>query len=105
MRARQVALRHRLVEYVQRRVQAAQASGKFRPLPRKGVTVGLHWLLPKPFGNDYRQEPWMQHATDSLVYVPPDSKVTDVNPEDVASGSWRDKIVPSPSGNDMLYMQ
>lgn len=105
LKARQVSLRHRLTEYVQRRVQAARASGKFRPLPRKGVTVGLHWLLPKPFGNDYRQEPWMTHATDSLVYVPPDQKVTDVSPEDVASGTWRDKIVPSPSGNDMLYMQ
>jgi hypothetical protein len=98
------AYAQQLHEYVQNRIQAAQASGKFRPLPRKGVTVGLHWLLPKPFGNDFRQEPWMVHATDNMVYIPRD-KITDVNPEDVATGDWRDKIVPSPAGNDMLYMQ
>ena len=57
-----------------------------------------------PFGNDFRQEPWMVHATDNLVYVPPD-KITDVSPEEVAAGDWRNKIVPSPSGNEMLYMQ
>jgi hypothetical protein len=98
------AYARQLHEYVQNRIQAAQASGKFRPLPRKGVTVGLHWLLPKPFGNDFRQEPWMVHATDNMVYIPRD-KITDVNPEDVATGDWRDKIVPSPAGNDILYMQ
>jgi hypothetical protein len=67
--------------------------------------LGFHWLLPKPFGNDYRQEPWMVHATDNMVYVPKD-KITDVTPEDVKSGGdWRRKIVPSPAGNDMIYMQ
>jgi len=93
-----------LKEFCTSRLQAAQAGGQFRPLPRKGVTVGMHWLLPKPFGNDYRQEPWMVHASDNLVYVPPD-KISDVSPEEVAAGDWRSKIVPSPAGNDMLYMQ
>lgn len=93
-----------LKEYVASRILAARASGKFKPLPRKGVTVGFHWLLPKPFGNDYRQEPWMVHATDNMVYVP-GNKLADVNLEDVAAGDWRNKIVPSPAGNDMLYMQ
>jgi hypothetical protein len=96
--------RRLLKEHVAERILAARASGKFRPLPRKGVTVGFHWLLPKPFGNDYRQEPWMVHASDNLVYVPKD-KITDVSPEEVAAGDWRNKIVPSPVGNDMLYMQ
>jgi hypothetical protein len=91
-------------EHVTSRILNAKASGKFKPLPRKGVTVGLHWLLPKPFGNDFRQEPWMVHATDGMVYIPKD-KITDVSPEEVAAGDWRDKIVPSPAGNDMLYMQ
>ncbi|CAJ1945648.1 unnamed protein product [Cylindrotheca closterium] len=98
------AFKAQLKEFCAERLEAAQASGQFKPLPRKGVTIGLHWLLPKPFGNDFRQEPWMVHATDNLVYVPPD-KITDVNPEDVASGDWRSKIVPCPSGNEMLYMQ
>jgi hypothetical protein len=93
------------------RLLTARANGKFRPLPRKGVTVGLHWLLPKPFGNDYRQEPWMVHATDNMVYVPQDrsnsnNKVQNVNPNDVQSGAdWKNKIVPSPIGNDMIYVQ
>jgi len=95
---------NRLQEFCSERLLAARASGQFRPLPRKGVTIGMHWLLPKPFGNDYRQEPWMVHATDNLVYLPPD-KITDVNPDEIASGDWRNKIVPSPAGNEMIYMQ
>jgi len=94
----------RLQEFCSERLLAARASGQFRPLPRKGITIGMHWLLPKPFGNDYRQEPWMVQATDNLVYVPPD-KITDVNPDEVASGDWRSKVVPSPAGNEMIYMQ
>jgi len=93
-----------LKEYCAERLVAAQASGAFRPVPRKGVTVGLHWLLPKPFGNDFRQEPWTVHAMDNLVYVPPD-KVTDVSPEDVKADNWRKKIVPSPASRDMVFMQ
>ncbi|GAX13132.1 hypothetical protein FisN_17Hh061 [Fistulifera solaris] len=91
-------------DYIAKRLLSARAGGQFRPVPRKGITVGLHWLLPKPFGNDYRQEPWMVHATDGLVYVPKD-KITDVSPEEVAAGDWRRKVVPSPVGNDMVYMQ
>ena len=98
------AFKSKLQDFCSERLLAAQASGQFRPVPRKGVTIGFHWLLPKPFGNDYRQEPWMVHATDNLVYIPPD-KITDVSPDDVASGDWRRKIVPSPAGNEMLYMQ
>lgn len=96
--------RKRLQDFCHSRLLTAQASGQYRPLPRKGVTVGFHYLLPKPFGNDFRQEPWMVHATDNMVYIPKDG-ITDVRPEDVAAGDWRDKIVPSPVGNDMIYMQ
>lgn len=94
----------RLLEFCSERLLAARASGQFKPLPRKAITIGMHWLLPKPFGNDYRQEPWMVQATDNLVYVPSD-KITDVNPDEVASGDWRSKVVPSPAGNEMIYMQ
>lgn len=97
-------LQRRMQEYVSARMTAAKASGKYKPIPRKGVTVGMHWLLPKPFGNDFRQEPWMVHATDNLVYVPKD-KITNVNPEDVVAGDWRSKIVPSPNSREMVYMQ
>jgi hypothetical protein len=96
--------KNRLTEFCSERLLAARAGGQFKPVPKKGVTIGMHWLLPKPFGNDYRQEPWMVQATDNLVYIPSD-KITDVNPEDVASGDWRSKIVPSPTGNEMVYMQ
>jgi len=99
-----IAYKAQLKEFCDERLLAARASGQYRPVPRKGVTIGMHWLLPKPFGNDYRQEPWMVHATDNLVYVPPD-KITDVSPEEVAAGDWRNKIVPAPAGNEMLYMQ
>ena len=103
---RKAAYSKKLQEFTHERLQAAEASGQFKPVPRKGVTVGMHWLLPKPFGNDYRQEPWMVHASDNMVYVPRrQTKVTDIPGEDVKAGDWRDKIVPSPAGNDMLYMQ
>jgi len=102
----QLALKRKLRDFCKDRLQVAEASGQFRPIPRKGVTIGMHWLLPKPFGNDYRQEPWMVHATDNLVYVPRrETKVTDVPGDDVKTGDWRDKIVPSPPGRDMVFMQ
>ena len=84
------------------RLLLAKASGQFRPIPRKGVTVGFHWLLPKPFGNDFRQEPWMVHALENMVYVPPD-KVTDVSPDEIEAGDWRSKVIPNPSAREMVY--
>lgn len=94
----------KLKEYNADRLVAARAAGRFKPLPRKGITVGMHWLLPKPFGNDFRQEPWMVHATDSMVYIPKD-KITEVSPEEVEKGDWRNKLVPAPAGNEIIYMQ
>lgn len=93
-----------LHEFCSDRLLVAKASGQYKPFPKKGVTVGLHWLLPKPFGNDFRQEPWMVHATDGMVYVPND-KVTNVTPDEVKTGDWRDKIIPSPSSREMVYTQ
>lgn len=97
-------LRKELKEYITLRLQIARADGKYKPIPRKGVTIGFHWLLPKPFGNDYRQEPWQVHAKDDLVYVPKD-KITDVRKEDVLSGDWRDNVVPCPTANEMMYLK
>jgi hypothetical protein len=99
-----MAFSRMIKDYCAERPLAAWASGAYRPPPRKGVTVGFHWLLPKPLGNDYRQEPWMVHAMDNLVYVPKD-KVTDVSPEEVNTGDWRRKIVPSPASPDRVFMQ
>lgn len=97
-------LKRELKEYIALRLQTARADGKFRPVPRKGVTMGFHWLLPKPFGNDYRLEPWEVHAKDDLIYVPKD-KITDVRKEDVLTGDWRDSIVPCPTANEMMYLK
>lgn len=96
-----------LKDYIINRILNAKASGQFKPLPRKGITVGLHYLLPKPFGNDYRQEPWMVHATDNMIYIPQNKKLTDVSTDEILSSNsdWRNKIIPNPAGNDMLYMQ
>eukprot|EP00547_Thalassionema_nitzschioides_P001067 CAMPEP_0194211026 /NCGR_PEP_ID=MMETSP0156-20130528/9242_1 /TAXON_ID=33649 /ORGANISM="Thalassionema nitzschioides, Strain L26-B" /LENGTH=496 /DNA_ID=CAMNT_0038938451 /DNA_START=30 /DNA_END=1520 /DNA_ORIENTATION=- len=94
----------KLHEFCSDRLLVARASGQYKPFPRKGVTVGLHWLLPKPFGNDFRQEPWMVHAIDNMVYVPAD-KVTNITPDEVKDGDWRDKVIPSPSSREMVYSQ
>ena len=97
-------MKKELKEYITLRLQNAKAAGKFKPLPRKGVTMGFHWLLPKPFGNDYRLEPWQVHAKDDLVYTPKD-KITDVSKEDVMTGDWRDNVVPCPTANEMMYLK
>ena len=98
------SLRSQFAEHNTDRLRAARASGQFRPVPRKGVTVGMHWLLPKPFGNDYRQEPHMMHTADDLVYAPVDG-ITDVGPGEIRTGDWRRGVVPAPAGAEMMYMK
>lgn len=97
-------LRRELREYVSLRIRTARADGKFKPAPRKGATLGFHWLLPKPFGNDYRLEPWQRHTKDSVVYIPKD-KITDVGAEDLQTGDWRKGVVPCPTGKEMMYLK
>jgi hypothetical protein len=94
----------KLKDFCTHRLVVARAAGQYKPLPRKGVTFGMHWLLPKPFGNDFRQEPWMVHATDGMIFIPKD-KITDVSLEEAGTGSWLNKVVPAPAGNELLYMQ
>jgi hypothetical protein len=98
------SLKNQFAEHNAERLKAARASGQFKPLPRKGVTVGMHWLLPKPFGNDYRQEPHLTHTADDLVYAPVDG-ITDVSGNEIRSGDWRRGVVPAPSGGEMLYLK
>jgi len=97
-------LKRELREYVALRIQTALANGKFKPVPRKGITFGLHWLLPKPFGNDFRLEPWQVHTKDSVVYIPKD-KITDVGKDEVRTGDWRKSIFPCPTANEMMYLK
>jgi len=97
-------LKRELREYVALRIRTALADGKFKPIPRKGITLGFHWLLPKPFGNDYRLEPWQAHTKDSVVYIPKD-KITDVGKDEVGTGDWRKGVVPCPTANEMMYLK
>lgn len=96
--------RRRLREYCTDRLQKARVSGNYRPAPRKGVTLGFHWLLPKPFGNDYRQNPVDIDRGHQLFY---DKSPTtrEVDPQQVRSGDgdWRRKIVPVPAGSEMMF--
>jgi hypothetical protein len=98
------SLKHQFAEHNAERLKAARASGQFKPVPRKGITLGFHWLLPKPFGNDYRQEPHLTHTADDLVYAPVDG-ITDVAGVDIKSGDWRKGVVPAPSGGEMMYLK
>mmetsp|Transcript_460 Transcript_460/g.904 ORF Transcript_460/g.904 Transcript_460/m.904 type:complete len:585 (+) Transcript_460:267-2021(+) len=98
------SLRHRFNEHNSERLRAARASGQFKPVPRKGVTVGMHWLLPKPFGNDYRQEPNRVHTAEDLVYVPADG-LTDVSGSEIRTGDWRRGVVPVPNSGEMMYLK
>jgi len=94
----------KMVSFGADRIKAAKASGQYKEAPRKGVTLGFHWLLPKPFGNDYRQEPWETRTADDLVYSPKDG-ITDVSSADIRTGDWRKSVVPAPSGTEMLYLK
>jgi len=98
----QTAFSRQLKTFCSEQLLKARASGKFRPVPRKGVTVGFHWLLPKPFGNDYRQEPWELNVGQDIVYVPQD-KITDVEGRQVYSGDWRRKIASSPVSEEAVF--
>lgn len=98
------ALRNQLAEHNAERLKAARASGQFKPVPRKGVTVGFHWLLPKPFGNDYRQEPHATHTADDLVYAPVDG-ITDVSGSEIRTGDWRQGVIPAPCSGEMMYLK
>uniref|UniRef100_A0A7S2REF7 Uncharacterized protein n=1 Tax=Eucampia antarctica TaxID=49252 RepID=A0A7S2REF7_9STRA len=110
LQARSAQLKREMADFVNERLQTAKATGKYVPAPRKGITVGMHWLLPKPFGNDYRQEPWKVHTMDDLVYTPKD-KLTDVNPQDILNvdentlADWTKYVVPAPTGSEMLYLK
>jgi hypothetical protein len=102
-KAARVDFKKKMKEYCFDRLQAAKASGAFRPIPRKGLTIGLHWLLPKPFGGDNRFQPMTEREyRRNFVYHPNRDEVT---PEEVLdeSGAWRNKIAPNPAGSDMIY--
>lgn len=96
-------LKAQMQEYCDDRLVAAKASGQFRPAPKKAISFALHWLFPQPFGNDVRQEPWDLRDSEGLIHIP-QNKISDVNPDEVKKGSWRDAIIPSPSGNLMTYL-
>merc|ERR1711862_358002 len=95
-------------EYSSERLQAARASGSYRALPKKGVQIGMHWLLPKPFGNDYRVSS-SDIYRGTMVYDNQKSKVTEIGEgaiydmENDYSKDWRESIVPVPSGTEMIY--
>jgi len=98
------SLKAQFTEHNGERLRAAKASGQFKPVPRKGVTVGMHWMLPKPFGSDYRQEPHLTRTADDLVYAPVDG-ITDVSGNEIRSGDWRRGVVPAPSSGEMMYLK
>jgi len=92
-----------LKEFSTDRLQAARLSGAYRPVPRKGIGLGLHWLLPKPFGNDYRQSA-SEIYRGNLVYSPK-NKVMEVDKGDIqmGNGDWRKCIVPVPAAPDATF--
>ena len=93
-----------LSDYSQGRVMKARASGAFTPVPRKPVTVGLHWLLPKPFGDsggDFRQA--AAQDPNNIIYTPA-NKRSEVDRRDVMEErDWRGKISPEAASSGLTY--
>eukprot|EP00591_Stephanopyxis_turris_P001222 CAMPEP_0195523480 /NCGR_PEP_ID=MMETSP0794_2-20130614/22699_1 /TAXON_ID=515487 /ORGANISM="Stephanopyxis turris, Strain CCMP 815" /LENGTH=531 /DNA_ID=CAMNT_0040653491 /DNA_START=224 /DNA_END=1819 /DNA_ORIENTATION=- len=96
--------RKKMKEYCTDRLQVARVAGNYRPAPRKAVTIGLHWLLPKPFGADYRQPAGERELLRNFVYHPESGRV-EVTPDEVkqGTGGWRSNIVPCPPASDIIY--
>jgi len=101
----QTDYRNMLKEFCTDRLKAARLSGAFKDAPRKAVSVGLHWLIPKPFGADSQQTPSSGRFDPSnIVYTPPTKRV-DVGVAELAegTGSWKSQITPSTAGSAMVY--
>lgn len=97
--------RSMLKEFCTDRLKAARLSGAFKDAPRKAVSVGLHWLIPKPFGTDSQQTPSSGRFDPSnIVYTPP-SKRVDIGASEImeGTGSWKSQITPSTAGSAMIY--
>ena len=87
------------------RLKAARLSGAYKELPRKGITLGFHWLIPKPFGTDLQQTPSSSKFDPAnIVYTPPIKRV-DISGADVmeGTGAWKDQVTPSMAGSAMVY--
>ena len=82
----------------------ARAPGKFQHVPRKGVTLGFGYLLPKPLRNNYRQELWDMKSKSNLIYFT--DGATDVSKGGfmAGGGDWRGDLVPSPNVNNVMYL-
>jgi len=82
-----------LKDFTEGRLVAARASGSYTPVPRKPVSFGLHWLLPKPFGDsggDFRQAE--KQDPNNIIYTPK-TKRSEVDKNDVAQGrDWKSKV-------------
>jgi hypothetical protein len=95
--------RERTSSFAAERLLAAEASGSFQPVPRKPVTFGFHWLLPKPFAGstaDFRQA--RAQDPDNVIYTPK-SKRSEVSREDVLKGrDWRAAVTSQPEGGSGL---
>ena len=101
----QTDYRNMLKEFCTDRLKAARLSGAFKDAPRKAVTVGLHWLIPKPFGTDSQQTPSSGRFDPSnIVYTPPTRRV-DVGASELVegTGAWKSQVTPSIAGSAMVY--
>lgn len=97
--------RNLLKEFCTDRLKAARLSGAFKDPPRKAISVGLHWLIPKPFGTDSQQTPsGGRFDPSNIVYTPPTKRV-DISASDImeGTGSWKGQVTPSIAGSAMVY--
>ena len=88
------------------RLNKAKLAGKYQVAPRKGVTLGMHWLLPEGLGTDFRKGNGLKDQDpDSIVYTPK-NKRGEVDPNDVLRGSggdWKKRVVPTPGGDSVMF--
>jgi len=94
----------RIKSYTKEKLMKARVKGSYKPAPRKGIGLGLHWLLPEGFGTDFRRRDGAKHAMDpsSIVYTPK-NKRSELDVGDVMSNSWRKRIVPARGSEDIVF--
>lgn len=85
------------------RLLAARASGSFTPVPRKPVSIGMHYLIPSlgESGGDFRSASTQDPA--NVIYSP-SNKRNEVDKNDIKAGrDWRSKVAPPQVDSGVVF--
>ena len=91
--------REMVADFAGTKMAAAKASGAFVPFPRRGVALGIHWLLPKPFADEMKDERQRQSSFDpeKFIYTPKGKSVEVDKREVLGRQDWMSRLTERPA--------